>query len=80
MVEVLIAHPGGPSGRGRTTARGRCPKGEYEEGEDPRAAAHREFVEETGLAAPDGAEVCLGELRQPEREAGQLWALEATST
>jgi predicted NUDIX family NTP pyrophosphohydrolase len=77
VAEVLIAHPGGPFWTKRDHGAWSVPKGEYDTGEDPRAAAHREFEEETGLAVPDGVEVCLGELRQPGGKLVTLWALEA---
>ncbi|PJO45463.1 DNA mismatch repair protein MutT, partial [Lysinibacillus xylanilyticus] len=41
------------------------PKGEYPEGEDPLAAAQREFAEEMGVPAPAADYVLLGTFRQP---------------
>jgi predicted NUDIX family NTP pyrophosphohydrolase len=41
------------------------PKGEYAAGEDPLAAAHREFAEEIGTAAPAAEYRLLGDFRQP---------------
>lgn len=46
--EVLLAHPGGPFWVRRDTGAWTIPKGELEPGETPRAAALREFAEETG--------------------------------
>ena len=40
------------------------PKGEYESGEDPYAAARREFAEELGSEPPHGPALDLGEIRQ----------------
>jgi predicted NUDIX family NTP pyrophosphohydrolase len=53
-VEVLIVHPGGPLWVRRDDGAWSIPKGEYEPGEEPLAAARREFEEETGGPAPDG--------------------------
>jgi predicted NUDIX family NTP pyrophosphohydrolase len=51
------------------------PKGEYGEGEDPLAAARREFAEETG-ARPAGDFTALGEHTQPGRKVVTAWAVE----
>lgn len=52
--EVFLVHPGGPFWKNRDEGAWSIPKGEIDEGEDPLAAARREFTEETGLAPPDG--------------------------
>ena len=54
VVEVLIAHPGGPFWARKDDGVWSIPKGEYADGEDPWAAAQREFAEELGLSVPDG--------------------------
>lgn len=77
VVEVLIAHPGGPFWAGKGDGSWTVPKGEYDESEDPRAAAFREFAEETSLELPHRDPVCLGELRQPGGKRVIVWALEA---
>lgn len=64
VVEVLIAHPGGPFWARKDDGAWSIPKGEYAEGEDPWAAAQREFAEELGLSVPPGARLDLGELKQ----------------
>lgn len=74
-IEVLIAHPGGPFWARRDDAAWSVPKGEYEDGEDPLAAAYREFEEEVGLPAPDGTAAFLGERRQPGGKRVSVWAL-----
>jgi predicted NUDIX family NTP pyrophosphohydrolase len=51
-VEVLLVHPGGPFWVNRDLGAWSIPKGEYEQGEDPLAAALREFREETGQEPP----------------------------
>jgi predicted NUDIX family NTP pyrophosphohydrolase len=63
-IEVLVAHPGGPFFARRDLGAWTIPKGEYEDGEPPEAAAQREFEEEIGLALPDGEWIDLGEVRQ----------------
>ncbi len=52
--EVLIAHMGGPFFAKKDDGAWSIIKGEYEEGEDPYAAARREFEEETGFPPPPG--------------------------
>ena len=51
--EVLLVHPGGPFWARRDAGVWSIPKGEYEDGDDPREAALREFEEELGVPAPD---------------------------
>ncbi len=46
---VLLVHPGGPFWKNKDAGSWSLPKGEFEAGEDPLAAAKREFREETGL-------------------------------
>ena len=75
-VEVLIAHPGGPFWARRDDAAWSIPKGEYLPGEDALVAAYREFEEEVGLVAPDGAAEFLGERRQPGGKRVSVWRLE----
>ncbi len=77
VVEVLIAHPGGPFWARKDAAAWSVPKGEHVPGEDPLAAAYREFEEEVGLPVPAGQAVFLGERRQPGGKRVSVWALEA---
>jgi predicted NUDIX family NTP pyrophosphohydrolase len=42
-LEVLLVHPGGPAWVNRDAGAWSVPKGEHLEGEDPLAAARREF-------------------------------------
>jgi predicted NUDIX family NTP pyrophosphohydrolase len=65
IVEVLIAHPGGPFWARKDDGVWSIPKGEYAEDEDPWAAAQREFSEELGLSVPAGPRLDLGSLKQP---------------
>lgn len=61
--EVLLVHPGGPFWRSKDAGAWSIPKGEYDENEDPEAAARREFSEETGWVLA-GDLVPLGAVRQ----------------
>lgn len=65
VVEVLIAHPGGPFWARKDDGAWSIPKGEYGESDDPWEAAVREFSEELGLPLPPGPRVDLGALKQP---------------
>ena len=63
--EVLLVHPGGPFWAKKDAGAWSIPKGEYGEGDDPRAAALREFEEELGSALPAGTELVeLGTVKQ----------------
>ena len=64
-VEVLIGHPGGPFWARKDDGAWSIPKGEYQEGDDPWAAAQREFQEEIGLTPPAGPRIDLGPIKQP---------------
>ncbi len=69
--ELLLVHPGGPFWAKKDLGAWSIPKGEYEEGEDPRDCALRELREELGAPPPidAAAMVDLGEIRQ---RAGKL--------
>ncbi|MET9393538.1 NUDIX domain-containing protein [Streptomyces sp. NPDC006624] len=75
--EVLLGHMGGPFFARRDAGAWTVPKGEYEPGESPWAAARREFEEELGLPPPDGEAIDLGEVRQSGGKVVTAWALEA---
>ena len=63
--EVLLVHPGGPFWARKDAGAWSIPKGEYEEGDDPRSCALREFEEELGSPLPAGTELTeLGTVRQ----------------
>jgi predicted NUDIX family NTP pyrophosphohydrolase len=64
-VEVLLVHPGGPFWARKDDGAWSILKGEYEDGEDPWAAAQREFTEETGLEPPTGPRIDFEPVRQP---------------
>ena len=74
-LEVLLAHPGGPFWARKDLGAWSIPKGEVNQGEDPLAAAQREFLEETGFAcAPPFID--LGEVKQPGGKMVHAWAFE----
>jgi predicted NUDIX family NTP pyrophosphohydrolase len=64
VLEVFIAHMGGPFWSKKDAAAWSIPKGEFAETEDELAAAQREFSEEIGVPAPRADYVRLGEFRQ----------------
>jgi predicted NUDIX family NTP pyrophosphohydrolase len=74
--EVLLVHPGGPFWARKDTGVWSIPKGEYEDGEDPRACALREFEEELGAALPPGELVELGSVKQKGGKVVSAWAVE----
>jgi predicted NUDIX family NTP pyrophosphohydrolase len=63
-VHVLLVHPGGPLWARRDEGWWSVPKGELAPGEEPLAAAAREFAEELGVPAPPGARIPLGQVVQ----------------
>jgi predicted NUDIX family NTP pyrophosphohydrolase len=74
-LEVLLVHPGGPAWVNRDGGAWSVPKGEYLDGEDPLAAARREFEEELGTPPPDGEPADLGEIRQKSGKRVRAWAI-----
>ncbi len=75
-IELLLGHMGGPLWARRDDGAWSVPKGLVEAGESDEAAARREFAEELGLPAPDGAWLGLGETRQSSGKTVTLWAVE----
>ena len=74
-LDVFLVHPGGPFWAKKDLGAWSIPKGEYTNGEDPLAAARREFVEETGFPAPHDV-IALGELMQAGGKVVTAWAAE----
>lgn len=74
-VEVLLVHPGGPFWANKDLGSWSIPKGEFEEGEEPLAAARREFEEEIGSPPPDGEYQSLGEAKQSSGKIVYAFAL-----
>ena len=74
-LQVLLAHPGGPFFRNKDEGAWSIPKGEVEPGEDPLAAAVREFREEIGVT-PTGPFLALSPVRQKGGKVVHAWAFE----
>jgi predicted NUDIX family NTP pyrophosphohydrolase len=74
-VWVLLGHPGGPFWRGRDAGAWMIPKGGVEEGEEPLAAALREFEEELG-SQPEGDPRPLATIRQKGGKWVEAFAME----
>lgn len=74
-LEVFLVHPGGPYWEKKDAGAWSIPKGEFETGEDPLAAARREFEEETGSAVA-GDFVELTPLKQPSGKIIYAWVVE----
>lgn len=74
-LEVLLAHPGGPFWAHRDEGAWSIPKGLIEAGEEPLAAARREFEEETGVV-PEGPYLELPAALQKNRKLVHSWAFE----
>ena len=68
---------GGPFWARKDDGAWSIPKGEYDPGEDPLAAARREFEEEMGAPAPSGPVESLGEVRQAGGKVISVWCLRA---
>ncbi len=75
-LEVLLAHPGGPYWAKKDAGAWSLPKGLVEAGEGGLATALREFVEETGQAAPGGAPIELGAVKLKSGKRVLAWAVE----
>jgi predicted NUDIX family NTP pyrophosphohydrolase len=82
VLEVLLAHPGGPFFANRDAGHWTIPKGEPADGDELLAAARREFAEETGhaLAAvardPEAPPRDLGSVVQAGGKRIHCWAVE----
>lgn len=76
VTRVFLGRMGGPAWARRPRA-WTVVKGEYVDGDDPLAAAEREFLEEIGVPAPPGRRLDLGEVRQSGGKRVRAWAVEA---
>jgi predicted NUDIX family NTP pyrophosphohydrolase len=74
--EFLLVHPGGPYWAKRDLGAWSIPKGQIEDGEDPRDCALREMEEELGTPpALDPEEmITLGSVRQRAGKVVEAWA------
>ena len=69
----LLVHPGGPFWRNRDKGAWSIPKGAPEPGEEPLAAACREFSEETGFTSSPPY-LALTPAKQPSGKVIRCWA------
>lgn len=76
-LEVLIAHMGGPFWAKKNARAWSIPKGEYEDGENPRETAFREFEEEMGSVPSSESVIELGDKRQPSGKVITTYAIES---
>lgn len=82
VLEVLLAHPGGPYWSRQDHGSWSVPKGIAEPDEAPEAVAAREFEEETGFALvsvardPERAPIDLGEVTLKSGKVIRAWAVE----
>jgi predicted NUDIX family NTP pyrophosphohydrolase len=74
-LEFLLVHPGGPFWKNKDAGAWSIPKGELEPGEEPFAAAQREFEEELGFK-PSGPFIALAPVRQKSGKLVRAWAFE----
>ncbi len=74
-LEFLLAHPGGPFWKNKDLGAWTIPKGEIHDGEEPLAAAKREFEEEIGLK-PEGEFLPLTAITQKGGKIVHAWAFE----
>jgi predicted NUDIX family NTP pyrophosphohydrolase len=75
-LQVLLIHPGGPLWLKKDEGAWSIPKGEIEDGEDPLAAARREFNEELGSPV-SGEFIELAPIRQASGKVVHAWAVES---
>ena len=72
---MFLVHPGGPFWAAKDEGAWSIPKGEFEPGEAPLAAAQREFTEETGFVAA-GDFLPLTPLKQKSGKIVHAWAVQ----
>jgi predicted NUDIX family NTP pyrophosphohydrolase len=75
LLQVFLVHPGGPFFRNKDDGAWSIPKGEYIDGEEPLAAAQREFEEETGQLIT-GKFIKLQPVKQKSGKVVHAWAVE----
>ena len=75
-VEVLLVHPGGPFWLKKDLGVWSIPKGEYDSGEEPLAAARREFEEETGFRCLEEEVHALDTVTLSSGKVVSAWAIE----
>lgn len=75
VLEIFLAHPGGPFWAKRDDGAWTIPKGVVDEGEELLDGARREFREETGIDATGPFE-SLGSVKQKAGKTVHAWAWE----
>ena len=75
VLEVLLAHPGGPFFARKDEGVWTVPKGEVQPGEDLLTRAQTEFEEETGTKT-SGNFIPLGSIKQKGGKTVHAWAFE----
>ena len=70
QLQILLGHPGGPLWAKKDAGIWSIPKGELDAGEDPLAAARREFAEETPWIHLDIAGTAWENERKPYMSKG----------
>ena len=75
QIKFFLVHPGGPFWKNKQVGAWSIPKGEFTEGEDPLAAAKREFKEETGQEI-NGDFKELSPIKLKSGKVVQAWAVE----
>lgn len=75
VLEVFLAHPGGPFWKNKDLGAWTVPKGEIEPGSDRLSTAQREFQEETGIQ-PVPPFHALGSITQKAGKKVYAWAFE----
>ena len=73
ILEVFLAHPGGPFFKNKDNGYWSIPKGEIDPKESVLDAAIREFIEETGIT-PAGEFIPLGTVVQKSGKTVHAWA------
>lgn len=74
-IQVFLVHPGGPYWSKKDEGAWSIPKGEFNENEEPLAAAKREFQEETGIKIA-GEFIQLNPVKQKGGKMVYAWAVE----
>ncbi len=75
LLQIFLAHPGGPLYQNKDEGYWTIPKGEPPENESLMDAALREFQEETGIR-PHGPFIELGSIKQKGGKVVHGWAFE----
>ena len=75
LIQVLLAHPGGPFFQNKDEGAWSIPKGEPDADEDLFVTAQREFEEETGLK-PCGPFIPMKPIKQKGGKIVHAWAFE----